>query len=78
MIILILLASTLFIYAFILIVKGVYKLLQAIFYLTFANKNKIDEGFKKHVIGESEDYKEFEKKFDINIENLINPKSFEL
>ena len=73
-----LLSFGLFIYAFILIVKAVYKLLKSVYYLKFANEKQIDEGFKKHVIKSSEDYKEFESKFDNRIDNLINPKSFEL
>jgi hypothetical protein len=77
-VILILLSGGLFLYAFILIVKAVYKLLKAVFYLKFANKKQIDEGYKKHVVKTSEDYKEFESKFNNRIDNLINPKSFEL
>ena len=60
------------------LVKGIYKLGLATYYTKFANENQIDEGFKKHVVKESEEYKEFESKFDEEINYLINPKNFEL
>ena len=78
MILLIIIASIFFIYAFILIVKAVILLLKALFYTVFANEKQIDEGFKKHVVKVSDEYKEFETKFDKGIDDLINPRTFEL
>lgn len=74
MIILLLLAFCLFVFACYQVIKALFKFCQAIFYKKFANEKQIDEGFKKYVIKESDSYKEFESKFDENIESLINSK----
>jgi len=72
-------AACLFIYAFVLILKGCLLLLKAAYYyvlLLFKKEKMIDRGFEKHIIKPSEDYKKFDEGFDENIDDIINPKRF--
>ena len=78
---LIIIAPLLFLYAFIQIMRGCLLLSKIVYYnvLLLFNKEKlIDKGFEKYVIKPSEDYQNFQDGFDENIENIINPKNFKL
>ena len=75
---LLLIAFGSFAYAFVLVIKACIKLVKAVFYIIFANEKQIDEGYKKHLIKESEECKEFEGKFDKGINDLINPRTFRI
>ena len=80
-ILLMLIAASLFLFASVLILKGCFLLLKAAYYyiLLFLKKDKmIDRGFEKHVIKPSDGYKKFEKGFDEQIDDIINPKYFKL
>lgn len=52
--------------------------MKSFYYRKLASEKQIDEGFKKYVIQESDDYKNFESKFQENMEQIINPKNFRL
>ena len=77
-IILLLIGFVVLLYGLTLFVKAVILLFKSVYYRNFANENQVDEGFKKYVIKNSDEYKAFENRFDKNIDNLINPKKFEL
>lgn len=64
MILLLIIGACLFIYAFVQIVRAVFKLALAVYYRKLASENQVDEGFKKHVLKEKNDYKRFEKNLD--------------
>lgn len=71
MVILILIALCCFAYGGFKLGQAIYKLVQAFFYKKFANEKQIDEGFKKHVIKESDGYKQFEQQIDHRFKNGI-------
>lgn len=70
-IILLLIGFTLFAFAIMQIIRAIIKLGKAIYYKKIANANQIDEGFKKHVLKQEDDYKSFEKNLDKKLRNGI-------
>ena len=78
-VLLMIIAACFFLCAFVLILKGCLLLLKAIYYhvlLLFKKEKMIDHGYEKYIVKPSEDYKKFEKGFDENIDDIINPKRF--
>ena len=51
--------------------RAFIKLGKAIYYTKFANEKQVDEGFKKHVVKESDEYKSFENNLDRKLRNGI-------
>tara|TARA_R110002074_G_scaffold38796_1_gene104904 strand:+ start:422 stop:670 length:249 start_codon:yes stop_codon:yes gene_type:complete len=80
-VLLMIIAACFFLYAFVLILKGCLLLLKAAYYhvlLLFKKEKMIDRGYEKHIVKPSDDYKKFDKGFDENIDDIINPKYFKL
>ncbi|TYP71486.1 hypothetical protein [Aquimarina intermedia] len=70
MIILILIVFAISLYVIFQLIKGLYYLCLSIYYKVGSEKN-VDEGFKKHVLKESNDYKNFEDSFDTQIGKIL-------
>ena len=78
---LIVLAFVFFCYAIVQTIRAFILLFKAVYYYFLAllkKDNLVDRGFEKHVIKETTDYKKFEKGFDEEIDEIINPKGFYL
>lgn len=52
--------------------KGIWLLLKAVYYLWLANDRQLDEAMKSEVFAKDQDYKNFEKGFDKNIDSILN------
>ena len=76
---LIVLAFVFFCYAIVQTIRALILLFKAVYYYFLGllkKDNLVDRGFEKHVIKPSDGYKKFEKGFDEEIDNIINPKRF--
>ncbi len=64
MVILICIGASLIIYGAYSFIKAIRKSLQALYYLKFANDDKVDNGYVKHILSKTKEYQDFKSKID--------------